>query len=823
MKNRTLIFILLNILSFSVIAQKDFSFANPKEFEIGGLEISGIKFLNVNTLKQVSGITIGQKIYIPGDEIRAIVQKYWKQGLFSDVQIYADSVQGNKVFLNIHLKERPRLSRYEFKGIKNGKKKDLEDKVNLVKGSQVTENTINYAKNAIVKFYTDKGFYNIKVQTHEVNDTSLLNTIILIFDINKGSKIKINDITFEGNKVFSNTKIKRFMKDTKKKRWYGMFKPSKYIPAKYKDDLDKIIAKYNSKGYRDAKIISDTVYPNDEKTLNIHLSINEGHQYFFRKITWVGNTKYSGDQLSKILGIKRGDVFDQALLDKRLTYDEDAVGNLYLNNGYLFYHSIPTEVANINDSIDLEIRMYEGKQATINKVTVSGNTKTNDQVIIREIRSMPGDLFSKDAITRTIRELAQLGHFDPEKLNVNPVPNQATGTVDLDYTVEEKPNDQIELSGGFGAGMIVGRLGLSLNNFSMQNVFKKSGWDPVPTGDGQKLSISAQSNGKYYQTYSLSFTEPWLGGRKPNSFTTSVYYSKYTNANPTYNYGSYDYTNAKISGEMNVIGASLGLGRRLKVPDDYFTMYNELSYQHYILDHYDYFLIQNGNLHNLSFTTVFGRNSVDNPIYARSGSNISLSLQLTPPYSLFYKDASTITGDAKYRWIEYHKWKFNAEWYTRIVQNFVMHFRAQMGFLGYYNKDFRSPLQRFSLGGDGFSGFSFYGKENIALKGYDNDALSPREGSNMYERFQFDLRYPISLNPQATVYGKVFLEAGNAWMEFNDFQPFNMYRSAGVGLRFFLPMVGLIGVDWGYGFDPIPGTKDGANGPHWHFILGQEF
>jgi len=823
MRNKILIFIVLNIFNLNLWAQNTINFENPKEYEIAGIKISGVKFLNENTLRQISGLRNGQKLIIPGDEIRNIIQKYWKQGLFSDVKIYADSIINNKIYLNIKLKERPRLSRYEFTGIKNGQKKDIEDKVDLKKGSQVTENTINFAKNAIKKYYVDKGFYNINVNVRQKEDTSLLNTVILYFDINKGSKIKINDITVEGNTVFTNAKIRRFLKETKKKRWYGLFKPSKYIPAKYSEDLKKIITKYNTKGYRDAKIVSDTVYKNNENTLNIHIALEEGHQYFFRSISWTGNTKYSDTQLTKVLGIKKGDVFDQELLDKRLTYDEDAVGNIYLNNGYLFYHSIPTETAIVNDSIDLEIRMYEGKQARINKVSVTGNTKTNDQVIIREIRSLPGELFSKKDISRTIRELAQLGHFDPEKLNVNPVPNQATGTVDLEYTVEEKPNDQIELSGGFGAGMIVGRLGLSLNNFSMQNAFKKSGWDPVPTGDGQKLSISAQSNGKFYQTYSLSFTEPWLGGKKPNSFTTSVYYSKYTNNSASYYYGSQDYTNAQIYGQMNVIGASIGLGRRLKVPDDYFTMYNEMSYQHYILDNYTYFLIQNGNLHNLSFTTVFARNSVDNPIYARSGSNISLSLQLTPPYSLFYNDKTSITGDDKFKWIEYHKWKFDAEWYTRIVENFVMHFRSQFGFLGYYNKDFRSPLQRFSLGGDGFSGFSFYGKETIALKGYDNESLSPSEGSNLYQRFMFDLRYPISLNPQATVYGKVFLEAGNAWNEFNEYQPFDMYRSAGVGLRFFLPMVGLIGVDWAYGFDEIPGITDGGNGSHWHFVLGKEF
>ncbi|MCK5535549.1 MAG: outer membrane protein assembly factor BamA, partial [Bacteroidales bacterium] len=761
MKNKIIFFLILNLFITNIFAQLEFDYANPQEYEIGDISISGIKFLNANTLRQISGLTVGEKIYIPGDEIRGVIQKFWKQGLFSDVQVFADSIVDGKVYLNIYLLERPRLSRYEFVGVKSMESKDLDDKVNLVRGNQITDNIINNAKIVVKNYYIDKGFYKSKVNVSQKEDTSLLNTVILIFDIEKGEKIKINDITVEGNSIFPDKKVHRLLKETKKKRWYGFLKPSKYIPVNYTDDLKALVAKYNKEGYRDAEIVSDTIYDFDENTLNIHLAIKEGNQYYFRNIIWVGNTKYQSDALSQILGIKSGDVFNQELLDMRLTYDEDAVGNIYMNDGYLFYHSIPTEVLIVNDSIDLEIRIFEGKQATINKVTVTGNTKTNDQVIYREIRSMPGMLFSKSDITRTIRELAQLGHFDPEKLNINPIPNQATGTVDLEYTVEEKPNDQVELSGGFGANMIVGRLGLSFNNFSLQNAFNKSGWDPLPTGDGQRLSISAQSNGQYYQTYSISFTEPYLGGKKPNSLTSSIYYSRYTNYDsPSYDYyGSYDYTNVEITGKMDVIGASVGLGRRLKVPDDYFTMYNEISYQHYLLDNYTYFLIQNGDLHNLSFTNVFGRNSVDNPIYARSGGNISLSLQLTPPYSMFYKNTETMEDEEKYNWIEYHKWKFNAEWYARIVENFVMHFRAQFGFLGYYDKDFRSPIQRFSLGGDGFSGFSFYGKENIALKGYSNDILSPTEGSNIYQRMTFDLRYPISLNPQATVYAKAFFEA----------------------------------------------------------------
>ena len=611
------------------------------------------------------------------------------------------------------------------------------------------------------------------------------------------------------------------------RRDLNFFKSSKLVKDDYIADKEKLIDFYNKNGYRDAQILRDSISVVSDKRIRLDIFLEEGAKYYFGDITWIGNTIYPGEYLSRVLGIKKGDVFDQELFDKRLQTDEDAVNSLYLDHGYLFYSCDPVEVRVQHDTIDFEMRIREGKQATINRVIIEGNTKTNEHVVRRELRTKPGDLFSKEDIIRSVRELAQLGHFDPEQINPEPIPNQLEGTVDLKYSLVEKANDQLEVSGGWGMGMLVGTVGLKFSNFAIRNFFKWKMWRPVPSGDGQTLSIRAQSNGKYYQAYNMSFIEPWFGGKKPNSFSVSLFHTIMNNS-----YYSYLSDNKNVPDQyIKISGAAIGLGRRLNWPDDFFTLYNELSYQRYKLkDYVGYFLFSNGTSHNLSFTTTFGRNSVSQPIYPRNGSSFSLSLQVTPPYSLISgKDYNKpgITDQERYRWIEYHKWKFKADWYMSLAGNLVLYTRAHFGYLGYYNKNIGpSPFEGFDVGGDGLTGYNLYGRETIGLRGYENGSLTPIVGGNksgnVYNKYTIELRYPFSLNPSATIFGLVFLEGGNAWYSINDFNPFLIKRSAGVGLRAFLPMFGLLGIDWGYGFDVIPGQPS-ANKGQFHFTIGQQF
>jgi len=855
------------IIIVSIIIQANFSlittaqtnsrlskidYASPKEYEIGGITVSGVKYLDKNILIHLSGLKVGQKITVPGDEITKAVKKLWKHGLFGDVEISATKIIGDKIFLDIALKERPRLSKFTFEGVSKAEADDLRDEIKLIRGSQITDDILNVTKNRIRKYYINKGFYNAEINITQAEDTLMPNMVILTITIDKKTKIKINDIYFKGNTVFTDARLRRLMKDTKRKTWYNIFKASKYIESNFDEDKKKIIAKYNELGYRDAKIIADSVTKHDDKTLDLYITIYEGGKYYFRNITWVGNTKYPSEYLNHVLKITKGDVFDQAVLDKRLYGDQDALSSLYLDRGYLFFNATPVEVLVENDSIDLEIRIYEGKQARINRVIISGNTRTNDHVIRREIWTKPGELFSRADIIRTNRELANLGYFDPEKLDVKPIPNPANGTVDIEYVVSEKASDQIELSGGWGGGYVIGTLGLTFGNFSIQNIFNIDSYKPLPTGDGQKLSIRAQTNGKWYQSYSMSFTEPWLGGKKPNSLTVSIFHSIRGNQN-----SSYLDRNSQYSGQsMKVTGASVGLGRRLTWPDNYFTLYNELSFQQYKLKDYNmygHFVFQNGTSNNINFTTVFGRNSVDQPLYPRKGVNISLSLSLTPPYSLFKendfwklsdKEKEQIENDypdkylskiaehenaIKYNWIEYHKWKFKSDWYTQIVNKLVLRTNIEFGYLGYYSKNLGySPFETFQLGGDGMSGFNYYyGTDIIPLRGYDNGmnsrgSLTAIPQANVYNKYTLEVRYPLTLNPSATIYAMVFAEAGNSWYDIDEFNPFDVYRSAGVGLRFWLPMFGLLGIDWGYGFDPVFGNPNSSGG-HFAFTIGQQF
>jgi outer membrane protein insertion porin family len=713
------------------------------------------------------------------------------------------------------------MSGIKIEGISKSENQDLMEKLNLRSGSQITDDVLNNMKRIIKGHFVEKGFLNASMKVTETPDTVRVNMVKVLVQIDKNERVKIDDIVFSGNEIFPAKRLRRVMKNTKKKD-LNIFKTSKLIQNDFKEDKESLLSFYNENGYRDAKILKDSVSVLSDKRVVLYITLEEGNKYYFGDISWIGNTIYPSDLLSKVLGIEKGDVFDQTVLDDRLLIKEDAVNSLYLDNGYLFFDITPVELLVEGDTIDYEMRIYEGKQATINKVIIEGNTVTNEHVARRELRTYPGDLFSKQDIIRSVRELAQLGHFDPEQIEPEPIPNQSDGTVDLRYKLVEKANSQFEISGGWGMGMLVGTIGLRFPNFSIANFFNWKRWRPVPTGDGQTLSLRAQSNGKYYQSYNVSFIEPWFGGKKANSLSVSLYHTIMNN--------SYYYFQNNSDQFLKITGASVGLGKRLKWPDDYFTLFNELSYQRYKLDNYieGYFLFSDGTANNLSISSNFGRSSVDQPIYPRRGSSFSLSLQLTPPYSLINgKDFTDVTDQEKYNWIEYHKWKFKADWYLSLAGNLVLYTRAHFGYLGYYNKDIGpSPFEGFDLGGDGLTGYNLYGRETIALRGYENSSLTPvvagSKAGNIYNKYTVELRFPFSLNPSATVFGLAFIEGGNAWYSFDEFNPFLVKRSAGIGLRAFLPMFGLLGIDWGYGFDDIPG-KPSANKGQFHFTIGQQF
>jgi len=822
-----IILLTVQIISQQLNAQITLDYANPKEYVVGGISITGVRYLNHSALVQLSGLQVGQKLKIPSEDVTKSLRKLWKQGLFSDIEISYTKVTGDSIFLNIYFQERPRLSQIVFTGLSNTQTKDMTEKIDLKRGKQITDNVLNNVRNTITKHFVDKGFYHTKVTTITKNDTTFQNSVILYVNVDKKQKVKIREIVFEGDSVFEPQKLKHFLKETKEKRWYGLFKPSKYVPSKFKEDKVKFVSKLNEKGYRDAQIVSDSLRVNEDKSLSLFIKITEGDKFYFRDIKWIGNTKFTSDVLSKALKIKKGDIFDQAALDKRLSSDEDAVSNLYMDDGYLFFQVDPVEMQIVNDSIDIEMRIIEGPQAVINNVIITGNTRTNDHVIRREIRTVPGELFRRSEIIRTIRELASLGHFDPEQIVPTPKPNPSNGTVDLEYALVEKPNDQVELSGGWGQGMIVGTLGLRFNNFSTKNIFEKKAWQPLPVGDGQQLSIRGQTNGKYYQSYSVSFVEPWLGGKKANSLSVSLSHTLQSGS-----LGYYGPTSSSLASDrkMKTTAAGIGLGRRLKWPDDYFTLYNEISYRKYDLTNFrmsNNIAFDNGISNQLSFNTVLGRNSVSQPLYPRFGSDFSLGLEFTPPFSKWnnknYKDTPGEVNAEKYKWVEFYKWTFKASWFTSIWKDLILNAKAEYGFVGYYNSDIGpSPFEGYEIGGDGM-GFYTYGQTMIGLRGYENGALTPDNGANMYSKYALELRYPISLSQSATIYGLIFTEAGNGWNSFKNFNPFGLYRSAGVGVRIFLPMLGLLGVDWGYGFDDAPGAPVGPNGSKFHFVLGQQF
>ncbi len=828
------------------------NYSLPTEYILGPVTVSGAKYLDPDLIVPLSGLKAGQKISIPGDDVGKAIRKLWEQGLFTNVEIRILKTLGNIVFLDILVTERPRLGKFAFEGkIKKGEQDELRDKIKLISGRVLTENLKTNTINIIQNHYKDKGYLNAKVTLKESADTILNNSVILTIVVNKGGKVKIGSILFEGNTVVSDATLRKKMKDTKEKvhldiagiispenikaakkdtssfmeilenlapsrtidyfadkARLNIFSASKFILKDYKADKEKLVEHYNSLGFRDAEILADSVYMENGE-LQIRIKVNEGIQYHFRNVTWAGNTIYSSDTLAKLLGIKKGDIYNRNLLDERLNMSENGtdIASLYMDNGYLFFQVSPLEVAVIEDSIDIEIRVSEGPIAIINEVRISGNTKTKEYVIRRELRTIPGNVFSRSDLIRSQREIINLGYFDPEQLEVVPIPNPENGTVDIEYRVVEKPSDQLELSAGWGGRGrgVVGTLGVSFTNFSIQNMFKKGSWSPLPAGDGQRLSLRVQTNGRIYQSYNFSFTEPWLGGRKPNSFSVSYYNSRFATLS----------TDNKVISSLTTNGASVGIGTRLKWPDDYFTFQALVQFQNYKLDNWtsSNFIITDGRSNNLNLKFTLARSSVYNPTYPTQGSNISLSLQITPPYSLLSgKDYTDLPDNQKYKWVEYHKWRFTAEWFTPITKNLkqplVLRVAAKFGFLGYYNKDIGySPFERFELGGDGISNIQFFGRDILALRGYE--VLSPNTGAPFFNKFTVEMRFPISLNPSATIFATAFLEGGNYYNDIKSYNPFDIKRTAGLGVRIMLPMFGLLGFDYGIGFDKDAGTANG--------------
>ena len=847
------------------VTYPDISYAGtPRTLTLAGLNVSGAEGYEDYMLTGISGLTIGQTITLPGNEITEAVKHYWKYGLFSDVSISADSiVGGNKVYLHIFLRLRPRVSTINYIGLKKSERTDMEEKLGLLKGAQITPNMIDRAKILAKKYFDDKGFKNADIQINQRDDVSNKNQVILDVIIDKKQKMRVRRIILEGNKELSNLKIKgglfrkgAFSKTHEAGKLSTFLKAKKFTPERWKTDKQNLIDKYNEYGYRDATIIEDSVWNADDKHVNIYLKIDEGKKYYLRNITWVGNTIYPSDYLAQVLGMKRGDVYNQKLMNKRLTEDDDAVGNNYWNNGYLFYSLQPTEVNIVGDSIDLEMRIQEGTQAHINHVRINGNDRLYENVVRRELRTKPGDLFSKEALQRSARELASMGHFDPEKVNPDVKPDPENGTVDINWNLEQKSNDQIEFSLGWGQTGVIGRVGLKLNNFSMRNLFNKNKEHRgiMPIGDGEVMQLGVQTNGTYYQSYNASYSTNWFGGKRPIQFSVGAYYSKQTDVssnyynngyynnyyNYLYGYGNYSYNNYENYYDpdkyVKMFGVNVGWGKRLRWPDDYFQLSLMLSYTRYMLKNWQYFLMTNGNSNNLNLSISLSRTSTDNQMFPRRGSDFLFSVTLTPPWSKWdnknYKNlandrySSTYEREQqeKYRWVEYHKWKFKARTYTALSGGqkcLVLMTRVEMGLLGTYNKYKKSPFETYYVGGDGMSGYSTgYAEETIGLRGYENGSLTPYgyEGY-AYDRMTLELRYPFLLG-NTTIYGLSFVEAGNAWNDTKKFNPFDMKRSAGIGVRIFLPMVGMMGIDWAYGFDKVFGTKGGSN---FHFILGQEF
>ena len=851
-----------------VIVNPEVSYAGtPRECIIGGITVTHFENTPDFTLIGLSGLQVGQKIDLPGDQITDAVKRYWKNQLFSDVSISVDSLVGNKAYLHIHLKMNPRVSTVNYYGLKKSEREDMEKKLGILVGAQITRDMLDRAKILAKSYFDDKGFKNAEIDIQQRPDVTKEDYVILDFMVDKKQKMKVREIIIDGNNALPDKKLKggflrkgAFAKTHEAGKFSSFFKSKKFTTERWNEDKKNLIAKYNEYGYRDAVILEDSVWNVDENHVNVYVKIDEGQQYFIRNVTWVGNTVYPTDFLNRSLDMKKGDVYNQKLMNKRLTEDDDAVGNNYWNNGYIFYQLDPAEVNIVGDSIDLEMRITEGPQARISHVRINGNDRLYENVVRRELQTKPGDLFSKEALMRSMREMASMGHFDPEAISPDTKPDYLNGTVDINWQLQQKSNDQIEFSLGWGQTGVIGRVGLKLNNFSIRNLFRKNAEHRgiMPIGDGEVFSLGAQTNGTYYQSYNASYSTAWFGGKRPIQFSIGMYYSKQTDVssnfynsawqnnylNYMYGYGGYGYGYGYNNYEnyydpdkyVQLIGASLGWGKRLRWPDDHFMLSVQLAYTRYMLKNWQYFLLTTGKSNNLNLSLQINRSSTDNQLFPRTGSEFTASVTITPPWSKFdnidYENLATNPKSPtyndeqqkKYRWVEYHKWKFKMRTFTALTKAqkcFVLMTRIELGILGSYNKYKKSPFETYYMGGDGMTGYSTsYAEETIGLRGYENGTLTPwgYEGY-AYDRFTAELRYPFLLG-NTTIYGLTFLEAGNAWNETKKFNPFDMKRSAGVGLRIFLPMVGMMGIDWAYGFDKVFGEKGGSQ---FHFIIGQEF
>lgn len=834
---------------------------HPQTYEIADIAVTGADNYEDYIIIGYSGLSVGQRIEIPGDAITNAAKRFWRQGLFSDIEIVLTKICGDKAWIELKLTPQPRISQINYNGVKKSEQEDLEGRLGLAKGQQITPNIVDRAEMIIKKYFDEKGFKNAEVQLVQQEDLAHKNEVILDINVDKNEKVKVHKIYFNGNEVISDFNLKWAMKKTSERdNIFTIFKQKKFVESDFESDLQILTEKYNEKGYRDATVVCDSIVPYDKNKVDLYISIDEGNQYHIRDIRWVGNTVYTSEALSQYLGMKPGDIYNQKLLNKRTVEDDDAVSNLYLDKGYLFFRLIPLETNIENDSIDLEMSIVEGPQARINKVIINGNDRLYEHVIRRELRTKPGELFNKTDLVRSAREIAQTGHFDPESMDIQPRPNPENGTVDIEMNLTSKSNDQIELSLGWGQTGVIGKVSLKFTNFSMRNLFNpKSYKGIIPQGDGQTFTISAQTNARYYQAYSISFFDPWFGGKRPNSFSVSAYYSRQTGIEQSYYnnnyynpylYGGYGYGSSYYdqsyyqsqimnaydpSKSLQLAGINFSFGKRLSWPDDYFTFMVDLGYQAYILKNWDYLYYMNtGTSHSITLGATLGRTSIDNPIFTRRGSQFSLSVQLTPPYSAWdgvdYKSLSQQTSQkAKqemYRMIEYYKIKFKSRTYTPLINpdgqyTLVLMTRADFGLLGSYDPYKKSPFETFYVGGDGMTGSYTYATETIGLRGYDNGAFTPwgYEGY-AYTRFSLELHFPFLLQPSTTIYGLAFVEAGNAWQNIKDFNPFSVKRSAGAGVRVYLPMIGMLGIDWAYGFDKVFGNRGGS---HFHFILGQEF
>lgn len=835
----------------------------PRTYEIAGISVSGISHVEDYVIIGYSGLSVGERIDIPGDAISNAVKRFWRQGLYSKVQISIEKMLGDRVWLNISLRQQPRMSELRFDGVKGGEKKDLQERLGMVPGQQLSPNIVARVKQIVENYYSAKGFKNAAVRIIQQPDLSKENQEIVTISVDRKNKVKVHKIYIEGNEVLSDAKVKRSMKKTNENgNILNLFKQKKFVETDFADDRRRIIDKYNELGYRDAKITHDSVARYNDDLVDIFLTLDEGRKYYISDISWVGNTVYPTETLNQVLGIYPGEVYNQKRLDKRISTDDDAVSNIYLDNGYLFFNLVPIEEKIEGDSVALQMRIHEGQQARINQVVINGNDQLYEKVIRRDLRIRPGDLFSKTDLISSMREIASSGHFNPENIDMRPEPNENDGTVDIVLNLESKPNDKIQLSFGWGQTGVTGQIALSFSNFSIKNLFNpKSYKGIIPRGDGQTFSLSVQTNAKYYQSYSISFFDPWFGGKRPTSFSVSADYSRYTGVNQSFynnnwsnaylnslyyggtygsNYGTYAYQNAYDPNKvLQMAGVQVGFGTRLTWPDDYFTFQASLGYRWYYLKNWDWlYYMNNGISNSLTLNLNLSRSSIDNPIFTRRGSQFSIDLQLTPPVSLFQKknwaqlayEANTLKDEAAkaqlYKWIEYWKLKFKSKTFTPLTDpdgqwTLVLMTRADFALLGSYNRHIKTPFETFYFGGDGMSGSTTYATETVSMRGYDNGQFTPWGSEGYaYAKYTFELHFPFMLQPSTTIYALAFAEAGNCWTSVDKFQPFNLKRSAGAGVRVYLSMLGFLGIDWGYGFDRVQGRRGGSQ---LHFVLGQEF